>query len=418
MYEFLKKRNFTNIIILDNASTYPPLLDWYAGLPENAVVRLNNNFGAHCLFTSGYLNNLGSYEYLVYTDPDLEFNPRMPDDFLESMRSMMLKYNEVKIGLALKIDDVPESCSRNCYTGTIDHEKQFWVDEIEKDVYRAMVDTTFCLLHRPERHDYRALRIAGDFTARHLPWYRDYSTINDEERYFIENASTQSNYRNGYFTWMAETAKTNAGKTDTDMEIPYLMPHQLEAFNGDHFIEQEFLKLRNAYGIKTVIETGTCFGSTTKFLGANFNKVISIEINEKYLAIARTLIGKSDNIETYCGASENILHQLLGGKNSDTGNMFFFLDAHWESHCPLRDELKIIAQYKVLPVIAIHDFQVPGEPGLHFDSYNGQAFTFEWIKPLLDNIYGEQGYDHYYNTELNSTEIRIGIIYIVPKLKI
>lgn len=409
MYEFLKNRGFTNVVILDNGSNYPPLLDWYATLEERVVFRFNKNFGAHSLFTSGYLANMGSIEYLVYSDSDLEFNPLMPEDFLETMSSAMLKYNENKIGLALRIDDVPESCSRNCFSGSIDHEKQFWVDELEKDVYRAMVDTTFCLIRNPQKHDYAALRIAGNFTARHLPWYQDYATLNEEEIFFIETANSNSNFRNGYVAW-----KEASNKKEQTMDIPYLMPHQLEPFNGDHFIEQEFLSLKEKYNIQTAIETGTCFGSTTKFLANHFKKVISIEINKQFLDIARSLIGPLENVTTHCGASEELLDTILDDEILLKGNMLFFLDAHWESHCPLQDELKIIAKHKLRPVIAIHDFQVPGQPGLANDSYNGQPFTFEWLQPLFNDIYGVGGYTHYYNTEINSTEIKVGIIYIIP----
>jgi len=66
------------------------------------------------------------------------------------------------------------------------------------------VDTTFCLLRKPTTHDLRALRIAGNFSARHLPWYQDYFTLNGEEKFFVENASPQSNFRNGYFNWLHE----------------------------------------------------------------------------------------------------------------------------------------------------------------------------------------------------------------------
>ena len=75
------------------------------------------------------------------------------------------------------------------------------------------------------------------------------------------------------------------------MEIPYLMPHQMEPFNGDIFIEQEFLKLKEQFKIDTAVETGTCFGSTTKFLAKHFKKVVSIEISPGYLEIARSLMG-------------------------------------------------------------------------------------------------------------------------------
>lgn len=196
------------------------------------------------------------------------------------------------------------------------------------------------------------------------------------------------------------------------MDIPLLMPHQMEAFNGDTFIEQEFLRLRDRFNIDTIIETGTCFGSTTKFLGRNFKNVISIEINRQYLDIARKLIGAVANIDTYCGASEKILPEIIQPEWQEK-TVMFFLDAHWEAHCPLKDELRIIAEHKLKPVIAIHDFYVPGE-ALNFDSYHGQPFTFEWLKPYFDVIYGEGGYKHYYNSAATATEIKVGIIYITP----
>lgn len=202
MYEFLKNRGFTHITILDNASTYPPLLDWYATLPAAEVVRFAQNLGPHSLFSSGYIRQLVNSEWTVYSDSDLELNPLMPDDFLEIMQSLLIKYQEKKIGLALRIDDVPPGCYRNCFTGSIEWEKQFWEHELEKDVYRALVDTTFCLLRHPREHDLQALRIAGNFTARHLPWYQDYAALTAEEIYFVEHASPQSGLRNGYLAWL------------------------------------------------------------------------------------------------------------------------------------------------------------------------------------------------------------------------
>jgi hypothetical protein len=96
-------------------------------------------------------------------------------------------------------------------------------------------------------------------------------------------------------------------------------------------------------------------------------------------------------------------------------NAIFFLDAHWGDFCPLLSELEVIAKYN-FPIIAIHDFKVPNEPTLGYDSINGQAFEYEWIKPSLDAIYGEGGYDYYYNSNEKSTEIKRGIIYITPKI--
>jgi hypothetical protein len=205
MYEFLQSRNFTRIIILDNNSNYPPLLKWYDTL-DSEVVRFKDNMGAYCLFDSGYLKTIHA-EYLVYSDSDIELNPQMPDDFLVVMKNLLLKYDMKKIGLALRIDDVPKECYRNFFTGSIEWEKQFWIHELDKDVYSALVDTTFCLIRNPQDHALQALRIAGTFTARHLPWYQNYSSLNEEEKYFVEHATDQSNFRKGYYAWLDEQSK-------------------------------------------------------------------------------------------------------------------------------------------------------------------------------------------------------------------
>jgi hypothetical protein len=198
------------------------------------------------------------------------------------------------------------------------------------------------------------------------------------------------------------------------MYIPDLMPHQMDPFNGDHFVEKEILQLRDRFFINTAIETGTCLGATTKFLARHFQKVFSIEINAEYLEIARTLIGDMPNLQTFHGASEFVLEEIIRTKVLYNDKVIFFLDAHWGAYCPLRDELRIIAEHKLKPVIVIHDFQVPDQPGLAFDSYHGQPFTFEWLKDRFDAIYGENRYQYHYNTEKESTEIRVGVIYIYP----
>jgi hypothetical protein len=199
------------------------------------------------------------------------------------------------------------------------------------------------------------------------------------------------------------------------MDIPCLMPNQMEAFNGDTFIELEFLRLKEIFNIETAIETGTCFGSTTQFLAMHFKRVISIEINEQYMQIARKRLDGIQNIDTYVEASEIILDKVLAAERSVTNNTIFFLDAHWGAHCPLQDELRIIAKHRLRPVISIHDFQVPGQPGLGFDCHGEQPFNFEWLKESIENIYGKEGYSHHYNSELESTAIKRGIIYITPR---
>ena len=192
------------------------------------------------------------------------------------------------------------------------------------------------------------------------------------------------------------------------MNIPNLMPFQMESFNGDHFVREEFLKLKSEFDILNVVETGTCLGSTTIFFSQNFENVHSIEINNEYLNIAKE---RNPSANYYLGSSDQLLPQIIEKLN---GKTIFFLDAHWENHCPLLNELNCIATMQNKPIIVIHDFNVPNT-SLGFDSYNGQVFNYEWIKLKLDAIYGIDNYKFYYNSDEKSTEVKRGVIYITPK---
>jgi len=105
-----------------------------------------------------------------------------------------------------------------------------------------------------------------------------------------------------------------------------------------------------------------------------------------------------------------MLTGMLSGFGDDT---FIFLDAHWGSHCPLKEELEQIRRAGIKPVIAIHDFVVPNHTELGYDEINGQPFTYEWLKEDIDSVYGEDGYNVHYNSEAEGA--KRGIIYIVPK---
>ena len=203
------------------------------------------------------------------------------------------------------------------------------------------------------------------------------------------------------------------------MSQPILMPFQDNPFNNDTFVCEEFLKLKEKFNIKTAIETGSCLYSTTKWLGNNFDSVFTAEINEEFAKWGRHKVEAMPNVHTYISDSVEFIKGLKRALDIH-GNAIFFLDAHWGDFCPLLAELAAIADGKFHsifnnPVIAIHDFKVPNEPNLGYDSIHGQPFDFEWIKPSLEAIYGVDGYEYYYNSDATSTEIKRGLIYITPK---
>lgn len=192
---------------------------------------------------------------------------------------------------------------------------------------------------------------------------------------------------------------------------PVLMPYQKFPFNNDTFIQEEFIRLRDEFKTPVCVETGTCLGSTAKWMGEQFEQVHTVEINEEFARFARPKL--KENTTLHIGSSPDALKQILPGI---ADRCIIFLDAHWGPMCPLIEELKAIKEHaKQKPVIAIHDFKVPGWPRFGFDSYNGQEFTYEWLKECFDDIYGPEGYSVHYNTGFKEDSAQRGIIYITPK---
>ncbi len=181
-------------------------------------------------------------------------------------------------------------------------------------------------------------------------------------------------------------------------------------------MERDILALKERFGLRAAVETGTCYGSSALWFAEHFNDgVESIEINPEFAAIAQRRLEQLP--ETHNRVYFNVIVgdsavEMARIANLEDETTFFFLDAHFEKHCPLLDELKAIAQAGIKPVIAIHDFQVPGRPELGFDTWNNQPFRFSWIRPSLEAIYGVNGYGHHFNSD--ATGAKRGVIYIYP----
>ena len=217
------------------------------------------------------------------------------------------------------------------------------------------------------------------------------------------------------------TGTQNTPDPSMSVTEPTLMPFQETKFNADTFVAEEFLKLKEKFKVEVAIELGSAVGGTTKWLGENFDEVHTIEIMENFLEFTKKRCIGLSNISFHLGSTVDKLAGVLsvsvpeGSNDSVLGsNMLIFIDSHWNT-LPIFDELKIIKASGLKPVIVIHDFLVPGEPKLGYDSYEGVDISFENIKKFIDDIYGEEGYEYHYNSDATSTEIKRGLIYIYPK---
>jgi hypothetical protein len=203
MVSQLHNLGFRRIILVDGGSTYPPMRDLLTAPGDDiSVLLLQGNPGPRhvCLdpVTSAQLPR-----HFCITDPDLAFNPAMPADFLGDLAALAARERVGKAGLALDLSDRDAMRDERMQIGERtwhiwQWEDQFWRNELGPlrpggdPVYRAPVDTTFALYDKtffdPDRF-LEAVRVAGRFTCRHLPWYRDRELPEEEERFY---RSTQS----------------------------------------------------------------------------------------------------------------------------------------------------------------------------------------------------------------------------------
>lgn len=181
----LLKLGYTDIHILDNNSTYPPLLDWYKECPYK-VELLGVNHGQLAIYNSGYINNFEGW--VAYSDSDIELNQLIPRGFIEKMTEIAEKYNILKVGLALRIDDLPTTRYGLYIKG---QEAKYWYQEVACGIYEAHIDTTFSVIKVGQPFQYEALRLAENYTARHIPWYLDYDNLTEEELYYIEHSNSE-----------------------------------------------------------------------------------------------------------------------------------------------------------------------------------------------------------------------------------
>ena len=194
MVRQLRTLGFRRIVLVDNASTSPDMRAWLDGIaPEEAeVIALAENRGPRDIFMD--LRNLVLLpRHFVVTDPDLVLNPALPDGFLGDLALLVAQHKVGKAGCALDISE-PEAMREETFRlqnrdwKIWEWEAQWWRKQVathdgQDPVYEAPVDTTFALydrtFFRPAEH-LKAVRVAGRFTAKHLPWYRDIGVPGDE----------------------------------------------------------------------------------------------------------------------------------------------------------------------------------------------------------------------------------------------
>jgi glycosyltransferase involved in cell wall biosynthesis len=189
----LEKRGYKNIYIIDNASTYEPLLKFYEETPYK-VFLLGQNVGFCALWDTDVFDHFKD-QYYVYTDSDLEIVDECPDDFMVIMHYLLNKYSLGKVGFSLLTDDLPDTFANRSEVQK--WEARFQQNKVERLAFQAMVDTTFAL-YKPnifgDAGMLLAFRTSFPYSARHLPWYENTKALTDEQKYYYVNAKTSSHW--------------------------------------------------------------------------------------------------------------------------------------------------------------------------------------------------------------------------------
>lgn len=168
----------SDIIVVDNNSTFPLLLDYYKNDFKYTLLKQKINYG-HGVVGCDFVQKLVGDMYIM-TDPDLQFNAKLPDDFIKTFVDISNHFGAGRVGFALCID-APDLRTDVSYHGLSikQWESNFWKRRLyfpqrpTLELYDAAIDTTFCLCNRKSKNR-TDIRVAGNYTCLHLPWHKDF----------------------------------------------------------------------------------------------------------------------------------------------------------------------------------------------------------------------------------------------------
>lgn len=205
--EDLHVLGYTNIHIVDMNSSYYPLLEWYKSQTLANVIYIQENAGQQVLWKTGLMKKFSDHPFIAYSDSDVELNPNTPKGFIEQLIVIAKDFRINKVGLAIQIDDLPANPLCDLIRSI---ETNYWKHRIEYgklELYDSPLDTTFSVVRTNLPFTYKAVRVGGDYTCKHIPWYTDFDNLSAEEEYFITHADPQVS------TYAAHYHKLKAGQS-------------------------------------------------------------------------------------------------------------------------------------------------------------------------------------------------------------
>jgi hypothetical protein len=186
LLDYLERAGCEQIHLLDNDSTYPPLLEFYEQTPHE-VIRLGANLGAKSLWAGGLLDERGVRGRYVFSDPDTVPIEECPLDAIDYFGEVLDRYpGYTKAGFGLRIDDLPDHFDLK--QQVIAWESRYWQRPLAPRLYDAPIGETFALYRGADRTPTYAIRTGYPYLVRHTTWYLDSADLPEEDRYYREHA--------------------------------------------------------------------------------------------------------------------------------------------------------------------------------------------------------------------------------------
>lgn len=191
LVQSLLDRNYNNITIVDNDSSYPPLIEWYMKLPKPVkIYAVGKNVGPYVLNEIiEFKPYTATGKPYVWSDSDVLPIAEAPKDFIEHMVEMAIEHKIPKLGLSLVINDLPDNFKDK--EKVIKHESAFTsygkIDSKYGIIWKAPVDTTFAVNMTADcGYNGGAYRMNWPYSARHIPWYYDSNNLPPDEKLLRE----------------------------------------------------------------------------------------------------------------------------------------------------------------------------------------------------------------------------------------
>ena len=184
-----------SILILDNASTYKPLLTYYESLESDNIQVIQfskNNELRKLLPMSLALNQFDKY---IVTDADLLPYPSTPDNLFEKMAQFLDDNPNINhVGPSLEIRDIPDFYPLR--QDVMEWESQYWQNRHCSRSFKAEVDTTMGMYRRSSlvTKMNSALRLDRPYTLKHVDWYLNPEKISEEHQFYLENCTAVSTW--------------------------------------------------------------------------------------------------------------------------------------------------------------------------------------------------------------------------------